>query len=144
MVFYAPLSKKLKVNKAECCLEEAKLADAYNAIAVAGKAANDVILMTEKDTPMMIGELTDYGKTIGVTFDAIKPGEVIKDTGHQYNILPVEMDIEATDKQCSTFLGSLDALKKSLVKVQSFDIVPDQENRAKLKARILINIYISE
>lgn len=143
VILYAPLMKDLKTRSSEYASESNRLNDALADIRSAGKDADGIVLMTEKDMPRMIEELTQYGKDLGVTFQSMKPGEVIKQADHHYSILPIDMEIEAKDKQCAAFLGLLDSLKKTLIRLRSFDISPDRTDRTRLNARIVVDLYFA-
>lgn len=139
-VFCAQLSHRLKTKKAECAAVEKSLADSRKTVGLFGHTKSGPVMMAEKDMPIVIDELTKYGKGMGVNFQSIKPREVIKDA-QPYKILPVEMRLEATDRQFSDFLGSLDGLKKSLIRVESFDIAPVERDKAVLSGTVVIDIY---
>jgi hypothetical protein len=53
------------------------------------------------------------------------------------------MEIEANDTQLVKFMGSIDELKKAIVKVRSFDIVPDKSDRRILNMHMIIDLYLS-
>ena len=55
----------------------------------------------------------------------------------------IEMQLESNDKQLSDFLGSLDELKKGIVKVDSFEIRPKAEDSTILESKLVIDVYIS-
>ena len=63
------------------------------------------------------------------------------DTG--YKILPVEMKIESTHEQLAAFLGSVDDLEKGLIRVVSFEIVPDQTDPTKCITDLTVHMYFS-
>ncbi|MFA5144299.1 MAG: type 4a pilus biogenesis protein PilO [Candidatus Omnitrophota bacterium] len=144
LIVYLPLMRELKVRMAEYTAVEYSLADSRRLIKSFEKSGVNFILPTEKERAVTIEELTGRGKELGVKFNSIKPGDVMKSEFEQYEILPVEMDLEATDKQFAGFLGSLDSLKKNLIKVESFSVIPDERDRTRLKARIAAYVYFSK
>lgn len=144
VVLYKPLMDKLNMSYTECKLCESRAADACRVIEVAGKVSGDRILVAEKDILFAMDELTKHGKAMGINFVSMKPGEVIEDKTAKYKILPVDMEIAAQDEQVSNFIGSLDDLKKVVIKVRSFDITPDEHDRAKVKARLTVDMYLSK
>ena len=141
--FYSPLVRGLNIKRSECRSVEGLLLEMRDTIKLAGKGTEERVLLAEKDASLAIDELTKHGKSMGVNFVSIMPREIIKSSDSQYKILPVEMVVEATDQQFSLFLGLLDSLKKSVITVESFDVAPDKENPAKLKAAIVIDMYFS-
>jgi len=161
IIFYTRLLQQLKAKKCECAAMESGLADNRNILKLFGHAENGPVMMTEKEMPIAIDELTNHGKAMGIIFHSIKPREVIPPGVPQgagsrpgateggikgaqpYKILPVEMKLAATDKQFSDFMGSLDALKKSLIRVESFDVVPVEKDKAAVKGTVVIDIYFA-
>lgn len=143
IIFYAPLLKKLGAKYLECRSCENQVINAHSIIDSSGKVYGDRILMTEKDISAAIEELTKHGKAMDINFISIKPGDVMLDAGSQYKILPVEIRIEAKDERFSNFIGLLDEMKKSLIKVKSFDVSPNQEDQSKLRATLVVNFYLS-
>lgn len=143
LVLYRPLMKRIKSMHSECRSLEAQVLEERNMIALAGKVVSGRVLMTERETSLAIDELAKHGKSIGINFVSMVPKEIVKTRFDEYKMLPVEMEIEATDQQFSSFMGSLDALQKSLIIVDSFDVFPNKDNPLKVKANIVINIYFS-
>lgn len=142
-IFYAPLIKKLKVSYREYKLCETEVLDARNIIETVGKAQEGKCLITEGGVSLAIDELTKYGKSMGINFISIKPREIMADKGAQYKMLPIEMEIEADNEQFFEFLGSLDEVKNSLIRVRSFNLMPDKDDRAKLDAKITVDVCLS-
>ena len=140
---YNPLVREMKIKASECRSIEGQLLEMRETIKLAGKATEERVLLAEKDASLAIDELTKHGKTMGVNFISIMPKEVIKSSDSQYKILPVEMVVEATDQQFAMFIGLLDLLKKSVITVESFDVSPEKEDQAKLKAVVVIDMYFS-
>lgn len=140
---YKPLISALGAKYSECRLLESQVLAERAAIRLAGTVSGERVLMTEKETSLAMGELTGHGKSMGIEFVAIKPGEIIQKEGSPYKVFPVEVDIKGSYKQFLSFLGALDELKKSLATVESFDMYPDKEDKPKLRASIVINVYFS-
>jgi len=134
---------ELSAKYSECRLLESQVLAERAAIRLAGAVAGDRVLMTEKDTSLAMDELTGHGKSMGIEFVAITPREIMEKEGSPYKIFPVEIDIKGSYKQFLAFLGTLDELKKSLVTVESFDMHPDKDDKPKLRAGIVINVYLS-
>ena len=141
---YMPLIRKLGITYSECRSCEGQVADARNTIGLAGKTNSDRILVAEKDTLFVIDELTKHGKEMGINFVSMRPGSIIDDSTAKYKIMPIDMEIEASDEQVSKFIGSLDDLKKAVIKVKSFDITPDEHDRTKVKAKMIVDMYLSK
>ena len=143
LFLYNPLAGALNIKRSECRSIEGLLLEIRDTIKLAGKGTEERLLLTEKDASLAIDELTRHGKSMEINFISITPREIIKSPDSQYKILPVEMTVEASDQQFSQFIGLLDELKKSVITVESFDVLPEKENPSKLKAIIVIDMYFS-
>jgi len=101
------------------------------------------ILPMEKNIAQGIHELKKHGKAKEIKFISITPQELKEDSDTGYKILPVEMKIESTHEQLAVFLGSLDDFDKGLVKVVSFNIVPDEADPTKSLTDLAVHMYFS-
>ncbi|UCD54788.1 MAG: type 4a pilus biogenesis protein PilO [Candidatus Omnitrophota bacterium] len=142
-VFYAPLMRKLRTDYLECRELENKALKYRNVIRSAGEIYGERTLLTERDISQAIDELAQYGRWKGVNFVSMNPYKIEEDKVSQYKILPVKMQIESSYQQLGIFLGSLDDLEKSLIKVKSFNIVPGKEDLDKVVADLVIDMYFS-
>ena len=141
LIFYAPLIRELKIKRLDCKTVENEVLKCRNIIKSAGQKKR--VLITEEEVSQAIDELTRHGKMKGVNFVFMAPKETKEEKGAQYKTLPVEMKIESAYEQLAIFLGSLDDLKKALVKVKSFDINPDKKDASKLITDLVADIYLS-
>ena len=146
VIFFLPRMKALGVKYLECRTCESQVVDAHNQIQVVAKLDKERsrrVLITEKEAAVGIDEFTAHGKSLGIKFISIKPLNVIKPKDMPYKILPIEMEIEANDDQFVKFMGSIDELKKAIVTVNSFNIMPDKERDKMLKIDMVIEVYLS-
>ena len=143
-VIYMPLSRNLKAKYFECMACEGQALEARKAIESAVSISGERALSPEKDAGSAIDELTEQGKLTGVNFLSMRPKEkAVKETS-PYTILPVEMRIEASYEQFLAFIGSLDELAKTIIKIKSFEVVPDQTNKAKLYVDLVVDMYFAK
>lgn len=145
-VIFTPMTKEMKIKYLECRHCEGDVMNARNIIEYAktiGKSYGGRILISEKEAAAGIDEFTEHAKDSGISFLSIKPQDTILKEGAPYKIMPIELELEADDKQFVDFLGSIDELKKVIVTVDSFDITPEANNRARLHAKMVIHIYLS-
>lgn len=143
MIFYAPVIKKLRASHLECKSCENQAINARNMIEAASRSIAKKTLISENGVPLAIDELAKLGKSMEITFISIKPMEIVAGSESGYKVLPIDMEVEAADKRFSDFLGSLDELKGSIVKVKKFDITPNVEDRSRLKAKMSVDMYLS-
>lgn len=143
-ILYAPLSRKLRTKYLECASIEAKALDVRNVIESAGKIYEERTLPIEKNISQAIDELTKHGKLKGIDFISINPKELKEEQCPEYKILPIEMKIASTYEQLAVLLGSLDELDKGILRVISFDIVPDEKDPVKLVTNLTVNMYFSK
>ena len=140
MILYKPLIKELKAQYLECKTIEIEVLEARNIIASAKITEIKSSILTEKDIPLAINELTKYANLKGINFVSITPKAVKKEA--QYNILPIELKLESTYKELGVFLGSLGELKKSLVTAKDFNIIPYEKDPTQLKTKLMVNMYL--
>lgn len=142
-IFYIPVMKTLAVKDAECRRVETEAREARILIAQAGKIYGDRILINEDEVGVAMDALAKHGKLMGVNFVSMKPGEVREVPGAKYKEMLIEMSMESNDKQLADFMGSLDELKKGIVKIDSFEIKPKTEDGTMLESKLVIDVYIS-
>ena len=145
-IFLFPRMKVLRARYLDCRLCESQVADVRNLIRDVSKLDKETgarILISEKEASSGIDELTKHGKSLGINFLSMKPGNVTIPEGMSYKIMPIEMKIEATGTQFVKFAGSIDELKKAIVTVKSFDITPDKDDDRRLKVDMVIDMYLS-
>ena len=143
LVFYAPLIGRLKKAYSECKSAEGQRLQARQMIESMGEAHEEKILITEKEASQAIDELTKHCGLKGVDIVSINPREVIEGQEAQFKILPIEMEIKATDQQFAAFIGSLFELKKGVIKIRSFDLVPDSTEKTKFKINLVLDMYLA-
>lgn len=143
MIFYMPLTKKVKAKYFECKSAEKKTLECRNIVESAGNLYEKKVLMKESDAHRVIDELTGHGRDKGINFISINSEKIRKAKNSRYKILPVKMKIESTYEKFAEFLGSLDDLEKGLVKVKSFSITSAEEGSFKLRADLAADIYLS-
>ena len=142
-IFYIPVMKTLAVKDAECKRIETEAREARVLIAHTGKIYGDRILINEDEVGRAMDELAKHGKLMGVNFVSMKPGEIKETLGAKYKEMSIAMSIESNDKQLADFIGSLDELKKGIVKIKSFEIAPKASDGALLESKLVIDMYIS-
>jgi len=144
-VLFAPLLVELQDAYVECRSCENDVIETRNVIGSAGAVPGSRVLRTEEDVDHVIDELTRHGRLKGVNIVSMSPLRVRKETikGAQYKVLPVEMELESTYKQLAVVLGELDDLKKGLVKIESFDVKPDEADPSKFITGLVVDIYLS-
>ncbi len=143
-LFYAQLNGKLVAKYRECRSIEAKVLNARNVIESAGKIYEERTLPVEKNISQAIDELTKHGKLEGIDFMFINPEELKEEQCSEYKILPIKMKIESTYEQLALLLGSLDELDKGILRIISFDTIPDKKDPEKFITNLTINMYFSK
>lgn len=145
-VIFIPTMNNMKTKYAECRQCESEVMNAHNIIGYAGKIGKSYggrILISEKEAATGIEEFTEDAKALGTRFLSVKPQNTILKEGTPYKVMPIEIELEALDKQFVDFLGSIDELKKAIVTVDSLDITPDNSDRTRLHAKMVIYLYLS-
>jgi hypothetical protein len=88
LIFFVPALNKLGSKYAECRSCENRVIDARNLVELGDKidkAYGGRVLLSEKEASTGIDEFTKHGKSLGVSFVSMKPGEIIiKDIAYRY------------------------------------------------------------
>lgn len=145
-IFFFPRMKELRAKYLDCRLCESQVVDARNLIEAVSRLNKEFgarVLISEKEAASGIDEFTKHSKSLGINFLSMKPGNVIIPEGMPYKILPIEMEIEATGEQFVKFVGSIDELKKAIITVKSFGIMPNKDDGRRLKIDMVIDLYLS-
>lgn len=141
-IFYMPVMKRLRTSFIECRACENEVREARNLIEMAGELYTERVLITEEGISQAIDELTSRGKSEGINFISINPGEAKKEKDLQYKILPIEMEIESTYEQLGVFLGSLDDLNKGIFKVKSLSTASSEKDPQRLITDLAVDLYL--
>lgn len=141
LVLFRPMLHSLAMKSQAYRMIVSQVRDARAVIEATGKISEERDLLTERQVPVAIEELTKHGKAMKVKFQSIRPRELMKDPNSRFKVLPVDLSIEATDKQLVAFMGSLDDLHRDLITVTGFDVVPDKDDPSQLKMALMINMY---
>ena len=144
LISFIPLMKELRTRYPESKSIENNILEVRNIIEAARGTDVKRTIIAEDDASRAISEVTGHGRLNGINFISINPGNIKKEEGLRYKILPLETKIKSTYEQIGIFLGSLDELEKTLVTVKSFKISPDKEGPSKLTANLVIYIYLLE
>lgn len=140
LILYRPLVRQLKLKSNETKAQEAELLKAQNIVTSMKTIGSRPELVSEDNLSIAIDELTKQGKLHNINFVSIMPGELIRET--VYAILPIEMVLESGYLEFGGFLGSLDELEKSVVKVNEFEVSPQGDEPSKLNTKLMLNMYI--
>lgn len=143
LLFSFAAMNELRAKYSECNLIETKVFETRNMIESVKQAQVKRILPTEKNIAQGIHELKKHGKAKEVNFISVTTKDLKEDNDTGYKILPVEMKIESTHEQLAAFLGSVDDLEKGLIRVVSFEIVPDKTDPAKCITDLTVYMYFS-
>lgn len=140
---YLPLGRGLKIRGSECRILETEIGQAQEGLSLFRKNGRGKSLITEEEVSRAIDELTRQGKSLGINFISLTPRQAEKSEGSRFRIFPIEMETESTYEALGRFLGSLDELQKSLVTVGGFDVIPNEGNPSKLKAKLTVQMYLA-
>ena len=148
-VFYSPLMRKLSNARAECRKWETRVTDTRDFAKSAGTRKTEDTILTEDDTPLAISELTRLGKLKGVNYISMTPEEGMKKTVLYCEVLPIRIEIESSYGRLGEFLGALDEMKYSLIKVDSLEVTSnkkkgrdDKVDFTRIKTKLLLNMYL--
>ena len=142
LFLYNPLINRIKPVRLECASVENELAELRQAIAALETKEARQVTSSEEDVAFAIEELTRFGKSIGVNFISMTPGQ-LEDRDNLHKVLPVELELGSTYKELGEFFALLEGLRESLVTVSSFTVVTDNKQPHRLKTKLIIDIHIA-
>ncbi len=143
LFLYQPLINKLRRAHLECKKIEAEVLRAHEAISSLKTTPIEKKLIGEEDASLAIDELTRQGKLQGINFISITPKQIERQLA-PYKILPIEIETESSYENLGIFLGKLDDLKTSLVKVGKFDTTPNELNPKTLITKLSVSMYFED
>jgi Tfp pilus assembly protein PilO len=139
-ILYIPLVNQLRAKSKETRALEAKLLEARNIITFMKTMGSELALVTEDNFSVATDTLMKQGGLYHIDFISTKPGAPIRE--EVYVMLPIDIALESGYSELGDFLGSLDNLKNSVVKVNEFEVAPSMSEPSKLKTRLTLNIYV--
>lgn len=142
LFFFHPLLNKIRAKGSECRILEEELHVARNNVALLAKDRKEIPLVRREQVSLAIEELTRRGKNQGVSFISIAP-RAVDSIGGTFSVLPIDLETESRYEALGAFLGVLDELETSLVKVRNFDLAPHPKDEAKIRANVTIDLYLS-
>jgi len=143
LILFRPLINKLKLLHLECNGLETSVLQARDAISFLKLKELKKEFVSETNLPLAIEELTKEGKVKGINFISLTPKQIERQQ-ESYKILPIEMELEASYVILGAFLGRLDDLNKSLVRIRKFNIVSNKANPKISTVRLSLDMYILE
>ena len=142
-ILFRPLINKLKLLHLECRGLETGVLQARDAISSLKLKELKKELASEADVSLAIEELTKEGKARGINFISLTPKQIERQQA-SCKILPVDLELEASYVMLGDFLGKLDDLNRSLVRIRKLNIVSNKANPKISTARLSLDMYLSE
>lgn len=139
---YRPLMIKLRDADRELKSLEAQLLSQRSNIAALKNLSLKGRLMQQKEVSQAIDEMTEEGRTLGLKFASITPGELKKSAPDDFKKLPINFTIESEYQGLGQFLVYLEDSFDSIAEVESLSIRPREENSPKLNIELLVNLYM--
>lgn len=144
LAVYLPLGSRLKKSGMEISRLEGELLSARETVSFAKRLGKEVFLPLPKqqEVSFVMDEITELGNELGVNFRSIRPKEIEK-TSSTYQVLPIEMRLEAPYRELGTLMGALKNLKGGLVTIEDFEMVREEETLPDLKADLLVKLVLA-
>ncbi|MFA5275538.1 MAG: type 4a pilus biogenesis protein PilO [Candidatus Omnitrophota bacterium] len=140
-ILYIPLARQLSLKSNEAKTLEAELSKARGTVAFMKTAASRQQLVNEESLSVATDELIRRGGLYHINFVSTKPGETVREA-EAYAMLPIDIVLDSGYTELGDFLGSLDSLEKSVVKVDEFDLAPSTSEPSKLRVRLTLDMYV--
>lgn len=141
LFLYMPLIHEIKLKGLECRLAESEVSLARSSVAAFRSAAKRNTFIQLEEVSAALDEVTHQGRTSGVSFSSITPGQAERGQG-EYQVLPVDMETVSSYDGLGLFLGALDDLDKSLVTVRTCAVVADDKDPSRVKSKLTLNLYL--
>jgi Tfp pilus assembly protein PilO len=142
LIVFRPVRHRLRLLHKECKTLETELGQAHRDIELLKSRDIKRRLVSEREVALAIDELTKLGKSCGINFISLAPGQI--EARKVYDVLPIDMEIESTFDGLGDFLGKLDELKRTIVKVKGFTVVGVPMNPKMLSTRLNLEMCLSE
>ena len=139
VVFY-PLAKGLEKKLAEYRAVNSAMEEAGKLARQARPGEEEIAILTKKDLPAAIEELSSLGSSLDIEFVSLVPSASYKET--VYEVFPIEAQMSSGYKKLGVFLGALNKLRKSLVSVKDFKIEPASGDNSVLNTRLTLKMYL--
>jgi hypothetical protein len=139
-ILYIPLVKQLRIKNNETRALEAELLKARDIVTFMKTTGSNLKLVSEENSSVATDTLMKQGGLYHIDFISTNPGEPIRET--IYVMIPIDIALESGYSELGNFLGALDNLGNSIVKVNEFEVAPNMSDPLKLKTRLTLNIYV--
>ncbi|MFH1202139.1 MAG: type 4a pilus biogenesis protein PilO [Candidatus Omnitrophota bacterium] len=137
---YLPLAKELTKAGAQLSLktkEVSQLQSEIQSVSLNKKKS----LPSLKEVSQALDELTKLGLEQNINFISMDPRHPQASKSKVYQILPIDMVIQAEYGELGTFLGALESLKRSVVTLNHLEIDREEKILPKLNVRLTVNMY---
>ena len=137
---YRPLVKKLDHSDQRLRDLKEQLSAEQDKAVIVKKLSFKGKLMPQKEAALAIDAITEKGKELGLKFIAITPQQ--KRTEGDLQLLPITFQIESTYNNLGEFLLYLEDFGRTLAAVEDLSISVGEGILPKLKAMLLVNLYM--
>ena len=142
LLLYRPLIQKLHTNYDKCRLVENDLVNARLEVDSAAAEPVERDIVFEDSVLLAVDELANSAKLTKVNFISISPDKIGASDYSDFKAFPVRIILDGKFEDVASFLESLSALNKSLVKVKSFDMTKTENDPYKIKMILNVNLYV--
>ncbi|MGA2775025.1 MAG: type 4a pilus biogenesis protein PilO [Candidatus Omnitrophota bacterium] len=139
-VLYMPLVRQLRLKSNDAKTLEAELFKARDTVAYMQTVASRQQLVNEENLFVATDELIKRGGLYHINFVSTRLEEPRREA--VYVMLPIYIVLESGYSELGDFLGSLDNLEKSVIKVDEFDLAPSTSEPSKLRAKLTLDMYV--
>lgn len=139
---YRPLLIKLHEAAGRLSETETELLRQRAALSASQKSDKIGEIRLESEPALMIADLADKGRELGVNFGSISPGDLRPTTQVDVGILPVAYVVESKYKNIGEFFAYVEDYSRSIAEVESFRIHVRKEVLPELDAELVLNLYV--
>lgn len=139
-LFVGPRLFPARLSSARITQYEQELISMKNAIA-AGKTISSRSPVTERNMSYAIDEFTKFGKSLGADFKFIRPKDIESALDGSYRRIPIDVEVDITERSLADFMGGLDKLSSSIARIRSFSVTPDPKVQI-VHAKLAIDLFV--
>ena len=139
---YRPVLTKSHEAANKLSETETELSRQRAAISASQRLDRSSEILPRSDLPLVIADLTDKGRELGISFTSILPGDLRQTTQVDVGILPITCSVESEYKNIGEFLAYVEDYSRSIVEVEGFFINTNKKALPKLSADLVLNLYV--
>ena len=139
---YWPLISKLDMASKNLNELQSELLNHHGTIASLGNLRANSKVMRQNEVPPAIAELTEKGRSLGLHFSSISPGQLQETEQAGIQKSPISFAIESEYRSLGQFLEYIEELPCGVMEIKSISLHSGKENSSKLTTELVLDLYV--